>query len=196
MEALPDTCSNPVTNKFTNFQEIKIWSVDAVSVAEPKIDVSFPSAQFVFAGYHLLYRLDVSSRSEGGILIHVKSSIPSRRLPCGKLNYSVHTNPFKINLRKEKWLVISIYRPLSQNSEFSLNNLTKIIDNFAKYDNYLIMGNFYMEPSDSFLTEFLAATIYLNQEQYMFSRQKPLYWPYSCLQKIFIWVYSLIWDRH
>ena len=61
---------------------------------------------------------------------------------CAKRPYiPLLTIPFKLNLRKEKWLVISIYRPLSQDSEFFLNSLTIILDHFTKtYDNYLIMG--------------------------------------------------------
>ena len=59
----------------------------------------------------------VSNRS-GGILVYVKSSIPSRRLSCENLCDSIQAVLFEINLRKEKWLVISIYRPPSDNSEY------------------------------------------------------------------------------
>ena len=146
---------NSVRNKFTDFQEIINGNVDVISIAETKIDASFPSAQFVFEGYHSPYRLDVSNRS-GGILVYVKSSIPSRRLSCENLCDSIQAVPFEINLRKEKWLVISIYRPPSHNSEYFLHNLTKMIDLFADtYDNYLIMGDFNMEPSDPPLKAFL-----------------------------------------
>ena len=71
---------NSLRNKFTDFQEIN-GNVNVVSIAEAKIDASFPSAQFVFEGYHSPYRLDISSRI-GVILVYVKSSIPSCRLSC------------------------------------------------------------------------------------------------------------------
>ena len=62
----------------------------------------------------------------------------------------------EINLRKEKWLVISVYRPPSQNSEYFLNNLTVLIEYFADtYDNYLIMGDFNIEQSDPSVKAFL-----------------------------------------
>ena len=141
---------NSVRKKFTDFQEIINGNVDVISIAETKIDASFPSAQFAFEGYHSPYRLDVSNRS-GGILVYVKSSIPSRRLSCENLCGSIQAVPFEINLRKEKWLVISICHPPSHNSEYFLNNLTKMIDLFA----YLIMGDFNMEPSDPSLKAFL-----------------------------------------
>ena len=70
-----------------------------VSIAGIKIDASFPSTQFVFEGYHWLYRLDISSKS-GGILVYVKSSVPSRCLSCEDLYDSIQAVPFGIHLRK------------------------------------------------------------------------------------------------
>ena len=145
---------NSVGNKFTDLKTIINGNVDIVSIAETKLDGSFSCAQFILDGYHTLC-LDVNMKN-GGLLVYVKSSIPSRSLSCNEDCYSIQGIPFEINLRKEKWLVISIYRPPSQNSEYFLNSLTKIIDYFANtYDNYLIMGDFNLEPSDSALMGFL-----------------------------------------
>ena len=136
-----------VRNKFIDLQEIMNGNMDVVSIVETKIDASFPSAPFVLEGYHSPYRLDIGSRS-GGILVYVKSSIPSRCLSCENLK-TIQAVPFAINLRKEKWLVISICHLPSQNSEYFLNNLTVMIDFFADtYDNYLIMGDLNIEQSD------------------------------------------------
>ena len=64
--------------------------------------------------------------------------------------------PFEINLRKEQWLVISIYYQTSQDIKYFLNSLTKIIDYFANtYDNHLILDDFNLEPTDSALLRFL-----------------------------------------
>ena len=146
---------NSVRNKFTDLKTIINGNVDIASTAETKLDGSFPCAQFILDGYHTPYRLDVNSKN-GGLLVYVKSSIPSRSLSCNEDCNSIQAIPFEINLRKKKWLVISIYRPPSQNSEYFLNSLTKIIDYFADtYDNYLKMGDFNLEPSDSALIGFL-----------------------------------------
>ena len=124
-------------SELTDFQEIINGNLDAVvSIAETKIDLSFPSVHFVFDGHHLAHCLDISSKS-GGILVYVKPSLPSRRLSCENLCDSIQAVPFEVNLRKEKWLVISIYHPPLQNSEYFLNNLTKMTDFFADtYYNY------------------------------------------------------------
>ena len=94
--------------------------VDILIAAETKIDVSFPAAQFRAEGYHKPYPLDVSEKS-GGILVYIDSSIPSRQLHCGNLNLPIQEVPFEINLRTDKWLVISVYRPPSQKSEYFFN---------------------------------------------------------------------------
>ena len=146
---------NSVRNKFTDLQTIINKNADLVSIAETKLDASFPSAQFTLEGYHTPYRLDINNKS-GGILVYVKSSIPSRCFCYEELHISIEANPFEINLKKEKCLVISIYHPPSRNSENVLNSLTKIIEYFAKtYDNHLIFGDFNLEPTDSALMRFL-----------------------------------------
>ena len=104
-------------NKFTDLQTIINGNVYIVSVAETKLDASFPSAQFTLEGYHISYRLIINNKS-GGILVYVKSSISSRCLFFEELCISIQAIPFEINLRKEKWLVISIYRPPSQIAKY------------------------------------------------------------------------------
>ena len=74
--------------------------MDVVSIAETKIDASFPSAQFVLEGYYSPYCLDISSRS-GGILVYLKYSFPSSRLSCENLCDSIQAVLFEINLRKK-----------------------------------------------------------------------------------------------
>ena len=136
--------------------------VDTLIVAETKIDASFPTAQFSAEGYHKPYCLDVSEKS-GGILVYINSSIPSRQLHCGNLNLSIQAVPFEIHLRKDKWFVISVYRPLSQNSEYFLNELDKMIDYFSvSYDNHVIIGEFTLEPSTGLLKNFMNSNALYN----------------------------------
>ena len=118
---------NSITNKFENLQEIIKQNADVLAVAETKIDASFQSTQIFLEGYRSLYRLDISQKS-GGLLVYVKATIPFRQLSLLKFQFRIQALPFELNLRKEKWLVISIYRQLldllSQFPEF----LTGIID--------------------------------------------------------------------
>ena len=118
------------------------------------MDGSFPNAQFEIKGYYSPCRLDITNKS-GGLLVYIKSSIPSRKLLCEDICSSIQAIPFEINLRKKKWLVISIYCLQSQDGFFFLNSLTKISDVFAgKYDNYL-KGDFNLESGNTILANVL-----------------------------------------
>ena len=124
-------------------------------IAETKIDVSFTTAQFLPGNYHQSSRLDINSKSEG-ILVYVISSVSSRKLKCDVLLKSIQAIPVELILRKGKWLVISIYWPPSQDSDFFWNSLTIILDHFTKaYYNFLIMGtlikNLMKKDWDTFL---------------------------------------------
>ena len=107
---------------FIDFQEIIIRNVDVVIITETKTDASFRP----FPSYHSPYRLD-KSRKSGDILVYVKSSVPSRRLSCENLCDSTQAVSFEINLRKEKWLVISIHRPPSQNQSHQIIESVNIL---------------------------------------------------------------------
>ena len=102
---------NSVRNKFENFKEIINGSVDIFTTAEAKLNGSFPTSQFELEGYYSPFRLDITKQSRG-LLFYIKSSIPSRQLSYGSICDSVQPILFEINLRKEKWLVISCLRYL------------------------------------------------------------------------------------
>ena len=110
-------CYKTITNKFNDLQELIKGNIDVAMIAENKIDASFTTEQFLLNNYHQPFRLDINSKS-GGILVYIKSSVPSRKLKCDVLLKSIQAIPFELNLRKEKWLVISIYRPPSQDSNY------------------------------------------------------------------------------
>ncbi|XP_057308104.1 uncharacterized protein LOC130645990 [Hydractinia symbiolongicarpus] len=108
---------------------------DVITVAETKLDSSFPSSQFVTDGYSNPYRLDISA-NRGGLFTFVKSDIPSRRLEQFILNPNIQVTIVELRLRKQKWLVC------------------KALD-FYNYDNILINGDFNLDPADTDLGEFL-----------------------------------------
>ena len=146
---------NSIKNKLENLIEIINENVDIFTIAETKLNGSFPTAQLEIKGYYLPFRLDITNKS-GGLLVYIKSSVPCRKLSCDNSCNSIQAILFEINLRNEKWLVISIYRSPSQDSLFFLNSLTNIIAVFAnKYDNYLIMGDFNLELGNTILIKLL-----------------------------------------
>ena len=146
---------NSVRNKFENFKKIINGNVDIFTIAETKLDGSFPTSQFELKGYHSPFCLDIT-KQRGRLFVYTKSSTPSRQLSYGRICNSIQAIPFEINLRQEKRLIISIYRWPSQDGGFFIHSLTEIIDHFAtKYDDGLIMGDFNMEPNNCMFKSFL-----------------------------------------
>ena len=79
---------NSIRNKFNDLQEVIRGNIDVVMIPETKIDASFTTAQFLLGNYHQPFRLDINSKS-GGILVYVKSLVPSRKLKCDVLLKSI-----------------------------------------------------------------------------------------------------------
>ena len=153
---------NSIKNKFENLREIIKQDVDVLAVAETKMDASFPSAQFFLGGYHSPYRLDIS-RKNGCLLVYVKATIPSPQLSLPKFQFRIQALPFELNLTKEKWLVISIYRPPLDSLSRFLESLTGIIDFFSSvYNNFIIMGDFNAQPLDSAMKDFIKVNGLIN----------------------------------
>lgn len=145
---------NSVRNKLDNLVTFLDGSVDVFSIAETKIDSSFPESQFCLKGFKKPYRLDWSDTS-GGLLTYVRSDIPSRLI---KKNKDYQVLFVELNLRKQKWLLFIIYRNPSSNINLDqyLQFLTDAFDIYSSsYDNILIVGDFNAEPWSGNLKPFL-----------------------------------------
>ena len=139
---------NSIRNKFDSIQEMVAQNVDVLCLAETKLDSSFPESQFLLENFKKPYRLDISSFS-GGLLLYVKSSIPSRTLSTLSLPNDIQIILAELNFRKQKWLYMGIYRPPSQSLSYFINNIVLLLDHYsATYSNVLIMGDFNATPND------------------------------------------------
>ena len=90
-----------------SFRDVVMDNVDILAIAETKLMNRSPQ---LLVEYHSPYRL-YKSPIKGGIFVYVKSLISFRQLNFPNLPFKIQAIPFKLNLRKEKWLVISVYRP-------------------------------------------------------------------------------------
>ena len=64
--------------------------------------------------------------------------------------------PFELNLRKEKWMFICIYRPPVQSKQYFLENLSMIVNYYSIiFDNHIILEDFNMEPNSQILISFM-----------------------------------------
>ena len=106
-------------------------------------------------GFHKPFKLDVAANS-GGLLVYVNGSLPARELPVYKLTFDIQTILFEINLRKEKWLLIGIYKLHLQNVQYFLNILADLLVFYSvQYDNKVVFGDFNLKPNNPILLDFL-----------------------------------------
>ena len=144
-----------IRDRFSSLLIILNDNLDVVTIAETKIDDSFPSSQFLIPNFKTPFRLDVS-QNKGGLLVYVKNGIPSRQLSNSSLPNDIQIIIVEIRLNKTKWLALLIYRSPSQNLEYFLNNLSFLLDFYSDYNNCIIMGDFNCEPSHPRMLIFLA----------------------------------------
>ena len=146
---------NSIRNKFGDINLLLNGKVDVLTIAETKLDCSFPVTKFCMKGYKKPYRRDEAGNS-GGLLVYVNSSIPSRELTNFDFPSDVQIIPVEVNLRKVKWLVISIYRPQKTKLEYFLHYLSEILHFYSSfYDNVLINGDFNSEVTEPKMSEFI-----------------------------------------
>ena len=134
--------------------EAVLGNIDIFMVSETKIDMSFPTSQFVIQGFAAPFRLD-RTNTGGGILVYVRDDIPSKLLNISYVSSDTECLAIEINLRKTKWLLICSYNPHKNNISNHLMNLSKIIDrNSSRYDKYFCIGDFNSETSETALRNF------------------------------------------
>ena len=147
---------NSVRNKLGDLASLLDGLVDVLSIAETKLDVSFPSSQFLIPQFKRPYRLDISEDS-GGLLTYVREDIPSRLLTEFKFPKDIQILAIELNLKKAKWVLFNIYRPPKQNTSYFLECLSDAITYYSKYQKILITGDFNIEPDNPDMSRFLAA---------------------------------------
>ena len=94
-------------------------NVDIFLAAETKLDPSFPNSQFLISGFHEPMRLNITTKSSR-MLVYTESSLSSRITSNFKLPENIQVIPFELNLRKKKWLFVSVYKPSLQSNVYFL----------------------------------------------------------------------------
>ena len=146
---------NSIRNKFDTLKDMVSSNIDILTVAETKIDDSFPKEQFFMEGYSDPLRLDRDANG-GGLLVYVRSDIPSTELKSFKFDNDVECVCFEINLRGKKWVIFSIYRPPSQSEAHFFENLGKAVDHYSeKYENFSLLGDFNAVETDQQVHNFM-----------------------------------------
>ena len=129
--------------------------MDFLIIAETKLNYSFPMDQFLTPGYTRSERLDVSD-SNDALLAYKKAGIIHNKLRRLDLHQEMQILPIEMNIRKQKWLLLAVYRPPTQNRTFFMDNIAKMVDKYsADIQNILIIGDFNMEVHKNNLAQLI-----------------------------------------
>ena len=90
---------NNIRNKIDMLSTIVRNKIDILCITETKLDDTFPLSNFLISGFSPPYRLDRSSKGEG-ILVYVRSDIPSKELKSIPIPKCMECVCFEINLKK------------------------------------------------------------------------------------------------
>ena len=144
---------NSIRNKFEALKFIIGNNIDILLISETKLDDSFPSVQFLIKGFSAPYRFHRNSMS-GGLLFYIREEIPSKILTYSS-NCDIETLLVEINLRKRKWLLNGSYNPNKSQISHHLECLNSLLDEHSKkYENFVFIGDFNVNTSDSSMKEF------------------------------------------
>ena len=153
---------NSIRNKFGDLYKIIDGNIDILCIAETKLDESFPNNPFILVRCHLPCRLDITDK-KSGLMVFVKSHVTSRRLNDFKIPPNIQIIPFEINLRKEKWLVASIYKAPSPENKYFLWYLTNLLEFYStRYEKVIALGDFNIKTENKAMKDFLQGYTFYN----------------------------------
>ena len=151
---------NSIRNKLLGLFSVLENDFDILSIAETKLDLSFPNSQFSIKGYKSPIRLDVSDCS-GGLMVYVKNGLSIIHLKGFVLPKDIQIIPLQVNLQNCKWLILSVYRPPSLDITYFLQFLTDMID-FYSFERYIVIGDINSDPKCGKLDYFLESHVLHN----------------------------------
>ena len=93
------------------------------------------------------------SSDRDGLFVCLKDRIISKQLSKENISNEIQVIPIELNIRQQKWLLLPIYKPLSQDPVLFSSEISKLIDsNLSSCENIVILGDFSMEPEDPKMT--------------------------------------------
>ena len=149
---------NTLVSKFDALTLIIKDLLDILVVVETKLDTSFPDEQFLIEGFKKPYRLDRNCHG-GGLIVYVRSDIPSKELKKHNFSKKVEALFIEINLRKSKLLFVGTYH--STHPEYGLSDtdyfeqIGLALDVYSNYDKFLLAGDFNVQEDESSIQDFL-----------------------------------------
>ena len=145
---------NSLRNKITLITPFIQRKLDIFFITETKIDESFPDAQFQIPFYKM-FRKDRNKKG-GGIILYVNEEILCKKIDMKVDNHNIEAIFIEVNLRKEKWLMIGVYKPPSQSECDFVNTLQQSLSSLSqKYERFIIIGDLNMKIENEHLSSLI-----------------------------------------
>ena len=97
-------------------------NIDISLFSETKLNETFPNQQFKISGCEM-FRRDRNKRDEG-IMFYINENISCKTVTVESLPDYCEVTLIKLSIKSRKWLCIGLYKPLSQNEKYFLDNLS------------------------------------------------------------------------
>ena len=163
---------NSVRHKLKDLHIFLENNIDVLAISETKLDESFSTSRFILPGYKPTpLRLDYND-SSGGLLVYARQDILIHQLTSFVFPKVIEVIPFEINLRKSKWCIFMIYRnptlhKTKEKIEQFLSSLSDGLDFYSRlYDNFMVVGDFNLEPDNESIKKFMNAHDFYNLVKY------------------------------
>ena len=145
---------NSLKNKIGAVQELITNNIDICLLSETKLDETFPNQQFNMSNYKTF--LIERNKHGGGLLFYISENIPCKPINDEIIPSDIEMIMFEFLVKTRKWLCIGLYKSPSQNENYFLDILSKVLSKqTCQYENVMLIGDFNLTVNNKNLGVFM-----------------------------------------
>ena len=145
---------NSLRNKIGAVQELITNNIDICLLSETKIDENFPNKQFNISNYKAFCRY--RNKHGGRLLFYINENIPCKHINGEIIPSDIEMIMFEFLVKTRKWLCIGLYKSPSQNENYFLDILSKVLSKqTCQYENVMLIGDFNLTVNNKNLRLFV-----------------------------------------
>ena len=143
--------ANSLRNKIGAVQELITNNIDICLLSETKIDENFPNKQFNISNYKAFCRY--RNKHGGRLLFYINENIPCKHINGEIIPSDIEMIMFEFLVKTRKWLCIGLYKSPSQNENYFLDILSKVLSKqTCQYENVMLIGDFNLTVNNKSLS--------------------------------------------
>ena len=133
---------NSLRNKIEAVEELMRNNIEISLFSENKLDETFPNQQFKISGYKM-FRRDRNKHGGRTTIFYINDNIPCKTVNVEGLPEDCEDTLIDLSIKSRKWLCIGLYKTLSQNEKYFLDNLLLALTKMScEYENVMLVGDF------------------------------------------------------